>query len=157
MPNVKNEKPIYYLPHKLSKTQCKWSTIEKEVYSINYALCKLGYYLHSARFVIKNDHTPLKYLLDSPMQNMKIQLWALSRAGYSCTIEYIAGTENTCADLLSPKPDGGHAKVEAEPFEVDINDNTFEVDVINSNEIDPNNLQAMKLLIALKRKRQLGT
>ena len=30
LPNVKNEKPIYYLSHKLSKTQCKWSTINKE-------------------------------------------------------------------------------------------------------------------------------
>ena len=71
------------------------------------------------------------------MQNKKIQLWALSMAGYNCTIEYIEGTENTCADLLSRKPDGGHTEAEAEPFEVDINDNTFEVDVINSNEIDP--------------------
>ena len=137
LPNVKNEKPIYYLSHKLSKTQCKWSTIEKEAYAINYALCKLDYYLHGARFVIKTDHKPLKYLLESPMQNKKIQLWALSMAGYNCTVEYIAGTENTCADLLSRKPDDGHAEAEAEPFEVDINDNTFEVDVINSNEIDP--------------------
>ena len=63
LPNVKNEKPIYYLSHKLSKTQCKWSTIEKEAYSINHALCKLDYYLHGARFVIKTDHKPLKYLL----------------------------------------------------------------------------------------------
>ena len=35
------------------------------------------------------------------MQNKKIQFWALSIAGYNCTIEYIAGTENVCADLLS--------------------------------------------------------
>ena len=94
-------------------------------------------YLHGARFVIKTDHKPLKYLLKSPMQNKKIQLWALSMAGYNCTVEYIAGTENTWADLLSRKPDGGYAKAEAEPFEDDINDKTFEVDVINSNEIDP--------------------
>ena len=104
LPNAKNEKTIYYLLHKLSKTQCKWSTIEKEVYSINYALCKLDYYLHGARFFIKTDHKPQEYLLESPMQNKKIQLWALSMAGYNCTIEYIAGTENTCADLLSGKP-----------------------------------------------------
>ena len=71
------------------------------------------------------------------MQNKKIQLCALSMAGYNCTVEYIAGTENTCTDLLSRLPDGGHAEAVAEPFEVDINDNTFEVDVINSNEIDP--------------------
>ena len=135
MQNVKNEKPICYMSHKLSKTQCKWSTIEKEAYAIYYSLCKLDYYLHGARFVIKACHKPLKYLLESPMQNKKIQLWALSMAGYNCTKEYIEGTENTCPDLLSCKPDGGHT--EAKPFEVDINDNTFEVGVINSNDIDP--------------------
>ena len=53
-------------------------------------------------------------------------------AGYNCTIEYIAGTENTCADLLLHKPDGEHAEAEADPFEVNINVNTFEVGVINS-------------------------
>ena len=54
--------------------------------------------------MIRTDHKPLKYLLESPMQNKKIQLWALSMSGYNCTIEYIAGTTNTCADLLSRHP-----------------------------------------------------
>lgn len=58
LPNVKNEKPIYYLSHKLSKTQCKWSTIEKEAFAIHYALQKLYYYLHNARFVIKQITSP---------------------------------------------------------------------------------------------------
>ena len=72
------------------------------------------------------------------MQNKKIQFWALSIAGYNCTIEYIAGTDNVCADLLSHKPDGKETEAEAEdePFEVTRNDNTFEDGVINSNEID---------------------
>ena len=56
------EKPIYYLSHKLSRTQCKWSTVEKEAYAIHFSLQKLDYYLHSAEFVIKTDHKPLKYL-----------------------------------------------------------------------------------------------
>ena len=140
IPNVSNEKPIYYLSHKLSKTQCKWSTVEKEAYAIHFALQKLDHYLHGAQFVIKTDHKPLKYLLESPMQNKKIQLWALSMAGYNCTIEYIAGTTNTCADLLSRRPDEpGHCQEEnlTEEFDLDVNDNTFQVDVINSNEFEP--------------------
>ena len=137
LPNVKNEKPIYYLSHKLSRTQCKWSTIEKEAFAIHYSLQKLDYYLHNSRFVIKTDHKPLKYLLESPIQNKKIQLWALGMSGYNCKIEYIAGTENTCADLLSRKPNGECTDPILEPFELDINDNTFEVGMINSNEMDP--------------------
>ena len=140
IPNVSNEKPIYYLSHKLSKTQCKWSTVEKEAYAIHFALQKLDHYLHGAQFVIKTDHKPLKYLLESPMQNKKIQLWALSMAGYNCTIEYIAGTTNTCADLLSRRPDEpGRCQEEnlTEELDLDVNDKTFQVDVINSNEFEP--------------------
>ena len=137
LPNVRTEKPIYYLSHKLSKTQCKWSTIEKEAFAIHFGLQKLDYYLHNAKFVIKTDHKPLKYLLESPMQNKKIQLWALGMAGYNCTIEYIPGTENTCADLLSRKPDTKDEETETEPFDLDMNDNAFEVGAINSNEFNP--------------------
>ena len=58
-------------------------------------------------------------------------------SGYNCKIEYIAGTENTCADLLSWEPNGECTDPILEPFELDINDNTFEVGMINSNEMDP--------------------
>ena len=87
-----DEKPIYYLTHKLSRSQCKWSVVEKETFAIHFALQKLDYYLHNSQFVIRTDHKPLKYLLESPMQNKKIQLWAICMPGYNCTIEYIAGT-----------------------------------------------------------------
>lgn len=104
IPGVRKEKPLYYLSHKLSDTQTLWSTVEKEVFAINFALQKLDHYLHNATFIIRTDHKPLKYLLDAQMKNKKIQLWALNIAGYSCQIEYIPGTENTCADLLSRTP-----------------------------------------------------
>ena len=55
-------------------------------------------------------------------------------------IEYIAGTTNTCADLLSRRPEEpGHSKEETltEEFDLDVNDNTYLVDVINSNEFEP--------------------
>ena len=94
------EKPIYFLSYKLSQTQTRWSTIEKEGFAIYYALQKLDHYLHNAKFTIKTDHKPLKYILDSPMQNKNIQLWALSIAGYNTQVEYIKGKENHCADLL---------------------------------------------------------
>ena len=67
-----DEKPIYYLCHKLSRSQCKWSVVEKEAFAIHFALQKLDYYLHNSHFVIRTDHKPLKYLLEGPMQNKKI-------------------------------------------------------------------------------------
>ena len=76
-------------------------------------------------------------MLESPIENKKIQLWVLVMSGYNCKTEYIAGTENTCADLLSRKPNSECIDPILKPFELDINDNTFEVGMINSNEMDP--------------------
>ena len=138
------EKPIYFLSHKLSQTQTRWSTIEKEGFAIYYALQKLDHYLHNAKFTIKTDHKPLKYILDSPMQNKKIQLWALSIAGYNTQVEYIKGKENHCADLLSripfkkgEKEELQQSKSTPEDEELDIDDRSLEIGAINSNEINP--------------------
>ena len=64
-----DEKSPYYLSHKLSRSQCKWSVVEKEAFAIHFGLQKLEYYLHNAQFVIRTAHKPLKILLGSPMQN----------------------------------------------------------------------------------------
>ena len=139
----KNYKPIYFLSHKLSDTQKRWSTIEKEAYAINYALQKLDHYLHNAEFTIKTDQKPLKYILDSPMQNKKIQLWALNIASYNCKIEWLAGSENTIADYLSRRPKNKDDKVIIdENIEVDVNDKAYEISTINSNEFDPKQFSA---------------
>ena len=138
------KKPIYFLSHKLSQTQTRWSTIEKEGFAIYYALQKLDHYLHNAKFTIKTDHKPLKYILDSPMQNKKIQLWALSIAGYNTQVKYIKGKENHCADLLSriPFKEGEKEELQQpkstpEDEELYIDDRSLEIGAINSNEINP--------------------
>ena len=143
LPNAKNKKTIYYLSHKSSKTQCKWSTIEKE--AIHCSLQKLEYYLHNAKFTIKTDHKPLEYLLESQLQNKKVQLWALGISGYNCNIEYIPGMENKRADLLSRKPDTDDSSDEKALLEPDINDNTFEVGGINSYQFNPKHFAGCNL------------
>ena len=129
------EKPIYFLSHRLSRTQTRWPVVEKEAYAIHYSLQKLDCYLHNAVFTIKTDHMPLKYLLESPMQNKKLQLWALSLASYNCKVVYLKGSDNVMADLLSRLPNDSHS--DANDPVLDINDNAFEVNAINSNKFDP--------------------
>ena len=133
----KVETPIYFLSHKLSDSQKKWSVIEKEAFAIHYALQKLDHYLHNAQFVIRTDHQPLKYLLNSPMQNKKVQMWAMGMAGYNCQVEYIPGSTNVLADLLSRMPEGPkgeHDRVEIGPR--DVSDNTFEIGVLDSSGVN---------------------
>ena len=131
------------MSHKRSRSQCTWSVVEKGAYAIHFAIQELDYYLHNSQFVIKTDHKPLKYLLESPMQNKKIQMWALSVSGYNCSIEYIEGTTNTCADLFSRHPDkvnetqSSDEEVDGDQTVLDVNDNLFEINVLDSNQFDP--------------------
>lgn len=131
------DKPIYYLSHKLSDTQRKWPVIEKECYAIHFALQKLDHYLHNAEFTIKTDHKPLKYMLDSPMQNRKIQMWSLALQGYNCKIEYVAGDTNVSADLLSRLPAKVLQDTDSKIEEPDVNDKAFEISALNSNRFNP--------------------
>ena len=105
VPNIPEEVPVCFLSHRLSETQQRWPVIEKEAYAIMYAVQKLDYYLSGAIFTIKTDHKPLKYQLEAEWTNKKIQQWALKLSGYDCKIEYLAGKDNTCADLLSRIPE----------------------------------------------------
>ena len=96
-----NERPIYFISHKLSDTQKRYSTIEKECYAIHYCLSKLDHYLHNSKFVIRTDHEPLRHIFSSPITNKRIQVWALGISGYNCQIEYWPGRKQFCADWLS--------------------------------------------------------
>ncbi|CAC5417995.1 unnamed protein product [Mytilus coruscus] len=77
-----------------------------------------------------------------PMQNKRFQLWALGITGYNCKIEWLAGTENTIADYLSRRPNqievnkSDNKKTDDEDIEIDISDKAYEINTINSNEID---------------------
>ena len=92
--------------------------------------------MYNAEFKIKTDHKPLKYILDAPVQNKNIQLWALNISAYNCTIEYISGTKNVVADFLSRLPTK-QVQIKEEEEMLDINDNTYEINVINSSALKP--------------------
>ena len=74
------------------------------------------------------------------MQNKKIQLWALSIGGYNAKIEYIEGTKNVCTDLLSCMPgldkEGILERTNGPIKDLDIDNRTFEMNLVNSNQMD---------------------
>lgn len=100
VPGIPHEKPIHFFSQKLSKSQRRWSVIERETFGIKAALENIDPYIHGCQVTLYTDHKPCMYLLSSPMQNKKIQLWALCIAGYDVRIEWLAGKRNTVADLL---------------------------------------------------------
>ena len=88
-----------------------------------------------SEFVIRTDHKPLKYIMESPIQNKKIQHWTTNLQGCNYTIEYIEGRKNVCADMLSRLQHP--ISVDSECSDPDITDKTFEENFIDSSRIDP--------------------
>ncbi|CAG2228658.1 unnamed protein product [Mytilus edulis] len=67
-------------------------------------------------------------------------MWSLGISGYNCKIEYIAGETNYFADLLSRTPQSDDDKgISNETVDPDINDNTYEINTINSNKLNTRN------------------
>ena len=44
---------------------------KKEPFAILYALQKLDQYLHDSEFLIRTNHKPLMYIMDSPIKNKR--------------------------------------------------------------------------------------
>ena len=126
------------MSNKLTASQTNWSTVEKEAFSIFYALHKLDQYLHDSEFVIRTDHKHLKYIMDSPVQNKKIQHWTTNIHGCNCKIEYTEGKKIVCTDMLSHLPHRpSNSNDDNELSGPDITNKTFEVSMINSSNINP--------------------
>ena len=134
---------MYFISNKLSYTQTRCSTIEKEAYAIFYAVNKLHDILYGTKFAIKTDHQPLIYLLNAPSSNKKVQNWMLQLTAYDCRIEHITCTYNTMADMLSrasvPRTSKTDLLVEKHEvsqencdFEIDVPEHTFPVQILNS-------------------------
>ena len=125
---------LFIFVNRLTASQTNWSTIEKkETFAIYHALQKLGQYLFDSELVIRTDHKPVKYIMDSPVENRKIQHWTKNICGNSCKTEYIEGKKNVCADMLWGLP---HRPLDRnddnELIVPDITDNMFEISMINS-------------------------
>ncbi|CAF4389893.1 unnamed protein product, partial [Didymodactylos carnosus] len=96
--------PVAYFSQKLSSTQTKWSTTEKECYAILAAIEKWHKYLDGREFVLETDHKPLVQLNVKAQINAKCERWRLKLQQYRFSLKYIKGHENTMADYLSRSP-----------------------------------------------------
>lgn len=95
------EKPIQFASKTLNAAQRNYSTIEKELYAIIYALETFRHYLLGFEFILYCDHKPLIYLFNSKRHETKMYRWRLQLSDYTFKIIYKQGSQNTVADALS--------------------------------------------------------
>ena len=62
-------------------------------------------YLRYRPFTMRTDNNPLTYVMTTPNLDVIGHRWVTAMAGYNMTIEYLKGTDNKVADLMSRVPE----------------------------------------------------
>lgn len=97
----KRLRPVTFLARSLSVEERKYDVMGREALAIHWAVTSLKEYLMGARFFMKTDHAPLKYIADSRTTVDRVNRWFLSLSEYDFEVHYIKGVDNKVADYLS--------------------------------------------------------
>ena len=96
------ERPIAYASAKLTETQTRWSTIEKESFAVIFGLRRFETYLIGSPVIIYTDHNPLTYIVECSPKSARLTRWALSLQKFHIiAVKHKRGSENTNVDALS--------------------------------------------------------
>ncbi|CAN6543727.1 unnamed protein product [Malus baccata var. baccata] len=92
---------IYYASRTLNDAQLNYSTMEKELLAVVFALDKFHSYLLGNKVIIYSDRAALKYLLTKKEAKPRLICWMLLLQEFDIEIWYKKGSENVVADHLS--------------------------------------------------------
>ena len=92
---------VYYARKTLNEAQRNYTTIEKELLAVVYALDKFRAYLVGSDIIIFTDHSALKYLLTKQNAKARLIRWVLLLQEFNLQIKDKKGVENVVADHLS--------------------------------------------------------
>ncbi|KAL6348737.1 hypothetical protein AAG906_029765 [Vitis piasezkii] len=92
---------IYYASKTLNEAQRNYTTTEKELLAMSFALDKFRAYLVGSSIVVFTDHSTLKYLLTKQDAKARLIRWILLLQEFNLQIRDKKGVENVVADHLS--------------------------------------------------------
>ncbi|KAL0445698.1 UNVERIFIED_CONTAM: Transposon Ty3-G Gag-Pol polyprotein [Sesamum latifolium] len=92
---------IYYVSRMLDSAQSNYTTTEKELLAIVFALEKFCPYLLGTKVIVYSYHAALKYLLSKKDAKPRLIRWILLLQEFDLTIKDKKGVKNLVADHLS--------------------------------------------------------
>ena len=92
---------VYYANKTLNEAHKNYTTTEKELLAVVYALDKFCAYLVGSDIIIFTDHSALKYLLNKQDSKPRLIRWVLLLQEFKLHIKDKKGVENVVADHLS--------------------------------------------------------
>ncbi|CAN6712727.1 unnamed protein product [Malus baccata var. baccata] len=92
---------IYYASRTLNDAQLNYSTTEKELLAVVFALVKFRSYLIGTKVIVFTDHAALKYLFTKKEAKPRLIRWMLLLQEFDIEIRDKKGCENVVADHLS--------------------------------------------------------
>ena len=92
---------VYYASKTLNEAQRNYTTTEKELLAMVYALDKFRAYLIGSDIIIFTDHSSLKYLLTKKNAKSRLIRWVLLLHEFNLQIRDKKSVENVVSDHLS--------------------------------------------------------
>ena len=93
--------PISFASSKLTDTQSRWSTVEREAYAVIWALKKYRSWILFSKVTVFSDHNPLTYLTEAAPKSAKLTRWSLALQEYNLSFKYRPAGLHKAADYLS--------------------------------------------------------
>ena len=92
---------VYYASKTLNEVQRNYTTTEKELLAVVYALDKFRAYLVGSDIIIFTDHSDLKYLLTKQNAKARLIRWVLLLQEFNLHIRDKKGVDNVVTNHLS--------------------------------------------------------
>ena len=105
-------KPVIYVSRTFTPAEERYSTIERELLGVLFAMERLHNYVFGEPVRVQTNHKPLEMIRKKSVATAspRLQQLFLRLARYEIQVEYISGKDNSIADALSrvdplsPKP-----------------------------------------------------
>ena len=100
---LQESKPVMHMSRALTEIEQRYSSIERELLAIVFALRRLNHYTFGRTITVQSDHHPPQSICKKSIVSAspRLQRLLLRLEHYNLNIEFLRGKENVIADALS--------------------------------------------------------